>query len=527
MKKLPPGSRSFMLIGLASLLSALTACERSAPSAANLPHATDSQPAATKGIDWQEGDIQRALNEAKRAGKPILMYWGAIWCPPCNRLKATTFKDPGFIAQTQHFVAIHLDGDQEDAQTWADRFGVKGYPTIVLLRPDLSEITRLVGDNSTSQLTDSLRVASRSSTSTKQILAQALKSPSALHPSDWTLLSNYNWLQDDQLIEPKEAPGVLAALAKIAPNPALQRRFKLLEIVVAKQKPGTSKATYSLLQTVLSDPSEVRNNFNVLIAGAATLVSATTTDADERTALTRDFRRSLAKAYADPALPIADRLQTGYAEIELARLAQGMPTRPKMDGPPPPLPADVTMTIQQRVRWAVTEAKTDEERQSTIASAAGLLALVGDNKGSADLMQAELSRSKTPSYYMPFLGILAEQRGDSKAALSWFKKAYDSPGSQGTVVQRGMTYLDALVRINPNDNASIENLATRVINDLTQQSDGYLNDNHEHFEEVGASLKSWGKQSQITAAVLDRLRKKAQTSCTEKNKPSACANWLA
>ncbi|WP_236726987.1 hypothetical protein, partial [Xanthomonas cannabis] len=40
-------------------------------------------------------------------------------------------------------------------------------------------------------------------------------------------------------------------------------------------------------------------------------------------------------------------------------------------------------------------------------------------------------RRKTPSYYMPYLGILAEQRGDSKTALSWFKKAYDSNESQG------------------------------------------------------------------------------------------------
>ncbi|MFA1721677.1 hypothetical protein [Xanthomonas campestris] len=69
-----------------------------------------------------------------------------------------------------------------------------------------------------------------------------------------------------------------------------------------------------------------------------------------------------------------------------------------------------------------------------------------------------------------------------------------------------MTYLDALIRLSPDDGTGIETLATRVIGDLPRQSDCYLQDNREHFEEVGASLKTWNKQSPADGAVLTRLR---------------------
>src|SRR5690606_1842044 len=63
--------------------------------------------AAASEIAWRDGDVDDALAEAKEAGKPVILYWGAVWCPPCNQMKAGLFKDPAFIAETENFIPVY------------------------------------------------------------------------------------------------------------------------------------------------------------------------------------------------------------------------------------------------------------------------------------------------------------------------------------------------------------------------------------------------------------------------------------
>ena len=81
---------------------------------------TPGQVAHAGAIAWREGDVDDALAEAKELGKPVILYWGAVWCPPCNQMKATLFKDASFIAETEKFVPVYLDGDTEGAQRWGE-----------------------------------------------------------------------------------------------------------------------------------------------------------------------------------------------------------------------------------------------------------------------------------------------------------------------------------------------------------------------------------------------------------------------
>ena len=102
-------------IALALALAVGTAACSQADSPTEVAHAS--------AIAWREGDVDDALAEAKEQGKPVILYWGAVWCPPCNQMKATLFKDPGFIAETENFVPVYLDGDTAGAQPGASGSG--------------------------------------------------------------------------------------------------------------------------------------------------------------------------------------------------------------------------------------------------------------------------------------------------------------------------------------------------------------------------------------------------------------------
>ncbi|MGV6825679.1 MAG: thioredoxin family protein, partial [bacterium] len=93
-------------------------------------HASENQPSD---IRWMTSGVETAITEATRTNKPVFIYWGADWCPPCARLKATLFRDPQFINKSRQFVMLYLDGDSINAQQEAERLNVTGYPTLVLL----------------------------------------------------------------------------------------------------------------------------------------------------------------------------------------------------------------------------------------------------------------------------------------------------------------------------------------------------------------------------------------------------------
>jgi len=84
-----------------------------------------------------------ALAAAKASGKPLFLYFGAEWCPPCRQMKAVTFKDADVIARLADFVVCIIDVD--DHMDLAKQYKVGPIPTFFLVSADERPISTHVG----------------------------------------------------------------------------------------------------------------------------------------------------------------------------------------------------------------------------------------------------------------------------------------------------------------------------------------------------------------------------------------------
>src|SRR5882762_5218826 len=146
--------------------------------------------AAGPAIAWFPGDVDAAVARALVEHKPLFLYWGASWCPPCNQVKATLFKRLDFIERSSQFIPVYVDGDQPNAQKLGERFRVRGYPTMILFASDGSEITRLPGEIDPQQYLQALSLGLGTGRSARAALRAALgQGAGNLTAEDWTLLA--------------------------------------------------------------------------------------------------------------------------------------------------------------------------------------------------------------------------------------------------------------------------------------------------------------------------------------------------
>ena len=92
--------------------------------------------------EWTE-DINAAIEQAAKEDKDLMiLYTGSDWCPPCKLLEEEVLSQEEFLFESDpHYVLIKIDFPQQVKQApeivernieWRNRFGIKGYPTIVL-----------------------------------------------------------------------------------------------------------------------------------------------------------------------------------------------------------------------------------------------------------------------------------------------------------------------------------------------------------------------------------------------------------
>lgn len=106
-------------------------------------------------LNW-ETDVPKALAEAKAANKVVLLdFTGSDWCYWCKKLNTETFSQPEFATYSStNLVLVEVDfprtkvlPDDLKAANKAlkEKYQIKGYPTLIVLKPDGSTLWQNVG----------------------------------------------------------------------------------------------------------------------------------------------------------------------------------------------------------------------------------------------------------------------------------------------------------------------------------------------------------------------------------------------
>ncbi len=483
-----------------SVLLLSAACHRA-------PQQSAPTAAAATQIAWREGDVEDAFAEARETNKPVLLYWGAKWCPPCNLMKQTLFKDPAFIAQTRNFIAVHLDGDAKGAQVWGEKFGIAGYPTVIVLRPDRSEVTRLSGGGTVGTLAQVLQLAATRASSTEDLLRRA-EVPSKLSADDWRLLANFDWMNDPKHVDDQaKGAALVAKLATAAPDPAMARHFALTALWMGASDTATKLTSAQLAQVrrvlpgVLASYAETKANREELAYGAPAWIIGLP-DPAERKLLGNHLIAAMDRLAGDESIPLGDRLDAVNADIALA----------KGPGGKGKVPPGVLAKVRERVAMADRAATDPQMRQAVMPSASQMLADAGDPAAGEALLKKELPHAIAPYYFMVDLAYLAEQRDDTKAAIGWLRQAAQSADGPATRIQWAVMYSTGAIRMAPNDKATVEQAAGMVIDALGANTAGYAQRTQKRMGDWARTLRRWSAKHD-GGEVFARLRTRLAKTC--------------
>ena len=514
-----PLSRALALAGPLWLVACSKAPEAAVPAPA-APASATSQ--AHAGIDWVKPDgasVDAIFAKAKADNKPVFLYWGAVWCPPCNQIKATVFNRPDFIAKSKAFVPVYLDGDTPGAQKLGTQFKVRGYPTTILFKPDGTELTRLPGEVDATQYMQLLTMGLASTQPMKETLAQALAlgmdAPApALTADAWRMLAFYAWeIDEGQLVPKKDLASTLYQLAQKCPvqfaDSAARLMLKAAAIVTQEKAPGIDRAqVLNAAQGVLADPVRTRENADVVANYANDIInSATSKGSPERTALLASWNVALDRLMVDASLSNGDRLGAAQAKVSLAEVDG------PLDAKAPHAPALVALARDMADKSDKT-ISDKYERQSVIPNAAHLLSDVGLIDESDAMLKAELPKAISPYYHMLVLASNAKKRGDTAVALDWTEKAYAGSIGPATRMQWGSGYVVKLIEMSPKDGARIEKAASQIIGELDAAPETFYERNRRSLEKMGKQLTTWSQKSQ-QAPVLKKLSAQMDAVCAK------------
>ncbi|HEY1314777.1 MAG TPA: thioredoxin family protein [Steroidobacteraceae bacterium] len=453
------------------------------------------------GIAWFQGDVAEAFKLAQTEKKPVFLYWGAKWCPPCQQLKATVFSRKDFIAKSREFIDVYLDGDAQGSQKWGDKFGASGYPTVVILRPDQKEITRISGGMDLSVYAGLLDAALNDLRPMDDVIA-AMRSGTAESSDDCRRLAYYGWdLRDFSQVERKSlARGLARAVTPCGGAKSLEgARIAIASAVFA---PTASNVTQVI--AIVENPSIAARAADSLENLGSPFYKAVYARGPEvREVFMHAWSGTMEGVAADPAVTDADQLSALGTRLALL----------KEFAADNKVPAAIAAAARIRTNATLAKKFDPYVRAGVVNAASDVYEQLGDLDAQYALVSGELSTSHTPYYYMIDLGEIEESRHHTTQALAWYERAYRESEGIATRFQWGAQYLSALLRLAPQDHVRIRDAGMAVIGEL-DGPDRIQARTRYGLGKLDAKLKKWNSAHHYDADI-HALRSRISATCAK------------
>ena len=233
-------------------------------------------------------DLDEGIKVAKAEKKAILVdFTGSDWCGWCIRLKKEVFDQKEFAAAAKDFVLVELDYPQKKKQpaeekaknkAWADKFGIEGFPTILLLDANGEPFaqTGYEAGGPVKYLAHLAELLKANTAEGRQAFAQAKKDEGLVRAYGAELETIVT-----PFFEQKDFAGGEAAIAKFVKAKSLVGSVKLELTVNARIslaqacKPGDHAAVLKVLDEIIAEtPPDMKElielkNFRAQVAAAA------------------------------------------------------------------------------------------------------------------------------------------------------------------------------------------------------------------------------------------------------------------
>ncbi len=494
---------------------------------------TEHDEASAEQIAWFDGSVEEAFAYAKESRKPVFLYWGAVWCPPCHYLKDKIFTKPEFVAKSKLFVPVYLDGDTERAQIWGEKLDINGYPTVIILEPDGNEVLRMSSDVPIAEYTEVLDLALAATSPIQEVVASVLETgPGNADRNDLGQLAYHSWGQDSDFdYASEEDLAVARRLWSETPTEYQLERSRFLALYIdtldAQEEVQVEEEERSQLlaetTALINDPALRNSNWWLFAYGLDTVAPLLTEEGEQRDQLIQQWLQVATTVEADESLTTAERIAAFRPRISAAQLAAKEEEE---------LPEELLKAVREKVQWGNDRTTNPNELQSVMNSMAHLLRDSGLKGEAIELLKNRVDDAVAPYYYMSWIGWLENDAGNTEEAMKWYRKGWDTATGPATRLQRGAGFIRTLMEITPENLESVRRDSLALADEHLVDDSAFSGRNRHSWARLSTAMLEWAEGDAERQEVISAARDAVTSRCDhaaldpESDARATCTSFL-